>query len=573
VAKTTSVKFPRRRVAAASAIALVVLAAASYIQTLRFGLVWDDPKLLRQVVQTGETGGAAALFNTDFRLDAEKPLGYYRPLTTLSLWLQVSGLRGPDAIATAAGSLHRANVLIHVVCTLLVWMLVRRISGRGWAAFLGAALFAVHPIHVEAVAFISARTDLLASLFVLGSTLCWLDARTAKGVRRTLLLVVGAALALAGTLSKEQALLLPLLLMVWSFLFRKARSRWWRDNRGWLVAWIIAEGVALAMRANADAGLRAHAGGAGAAPFLAVLSVLLLYLRMWFVPWPLNTYYVIGDLALAWPVWVAAVATLALIALAVRGGRGREALAACVFAVVFLLPVLHLIPFYGAVAAERYLYLSSAGLALLTSLALVSLERVRVAALAGRLALGVAILAGVVLCYRGAPVWASDDTLFAHMIRVSPDAAVSHRGMAVMLERQGKYADAARECRRAIELDPGYVDAHELLGVVSARQGDVATARTAFETVARLQPERASPYINLGVLEFNEGDLEASARHLRRAAALQPASPDVHFYLGNVLAALGDVDGARREIAILDRLDPARARIIRQALAQPDEGQ
>jgi Flp pilus assembly protein TadD len=91
--------------------------------------------------------------------------------------------------------------------------------------------------------------------------------------------------------------------------------------------------------------------------------------------------------------------------------------------------------------------------------------------------------------------------------------------------------------------------------------------------VARLQPERASPYINLGVLEFNEGDLEASARHLRRAAALQPASPDVHFYLGNVLAALGDVDGARREIAILDRLDPARARIIRQALAQPDEGQ
>jgi Tfp pilus assembly protein PilF len=258
--------------------------------------------------------------------------------------------------------------------------------------------------------------------------------------------------------------------------------------------------------------------------------------------------------------------------LAVRNGRGRQAAAASGVTFVFLLPVLHLVPLEGAVAAERFLYLPSVGLALLTSLAWVALERERLPRLASRAALCAAIIIGVVLSTRGARPWASDATLFARMVVVSPRAATAHRGLADVLTRGGNYSEAARECREAIRLDPGFTDAYELLGVVSARQGEKANAREAFEAALRLAPNRASIHANLGVLAFDQGEFDTAVARFRRAAELEPESNDVRYKLGCALVMVGDTDGATREAARLDRMDPELARALRQLLesrAQP----
>jgi Flp pilus assembly protein TadD len=154
------------------------------------------------------------------------------------------------------------------------------------------------------------------------------------------------------------------------------------------------------------------------------------------------------------------------------------------------------------------------------------------------------------------------------MVDVSPRAPTAHRGLAEVYTRAEKYPEAARECRVAIQLDPGFTDAYELLGVVSAKQGDNATARQAFEAALRLAPNRASISANLGVLAVNEGKLDAALTYFRQAAKLNPESADIHYKLGSTLAMTGDNEGARSEAALLDRLDPGLARDLRQVIQE-----
>ncbi|HET6347884.1 MAG TPA: tetratricopeptide repeat protein, partial [Candidatus Krumholzibacteria bacterium] len=299
------------------------------------------------------------------------------------------------------------------------------------------------------------------------------------------------------------------------------------------------------------------------------LPALLVYLRLWFFPWPLNPYYTSHDLAIGSLAIGGVLASALLLFLGARSGRTRAALGAFAFALLFLAPVLHLAPLGGAVAAERFFYLPSAGLALLTGLALESFELYRSARIASRLAVVAAMAACIPATVNGVKPWASDATLFAHMVEVSPDAATAHRGLADVLLKAGNPAGAIREAREATRLDPGFADAYELLGVASAKAKDYDTARESFLTVARLDPDRASAYVNLGVLAVETNDLEAAEKYFTRAVEIDPANPDFHFKLGTVFVMKGDADGALREVANLETLDHAKAESLRQMMTPP----
>ncbi len=559
-----------------AALGLVVLSVVPFRAALDFGLVWDDTLLLTQVARVAGSHGAAALFTSDFRLYADRSTGYYRPLVSSSLWLQSRhAWRAADenAVKHAARSLHAFNLLAHAGCSVLLLLVLSRLVGRGWAAWLGAALFAVHPSHVEPVVFVSARTDLLATFNVLGSLLCWLKGRRAEGHTRVSWFFAGAMLAVLAVLSKEVALLLPAVLVTWSLLLRDRNHGWWSHNRDWLAIWILAVSIALLLRwqvANVGFGLevtRQHTGGVEW--FLRLgMPALLLYLKLWFLPWPLNSYYTADQVHVTWLSVAAAVVTVLLSGLVHRRGRGREALAALAFTFFFLVPVLHLAPLQGAAAAERFLYLPSAGLAMLVAAAAVSVENVRASRLGARAVLLAAIGASALLCARGTQPWASDATLFARMVETSPGAPVAHYGLAGVLRDAGRYQEAAREYREAIRLQPDYVDAYIELGVANATLRDFAAAREALETARGLDPGQASIYANLGALAVNQGQLEQALPFFRRAAELEPDSPQMRYNLGLVLGRLGDDEGARREIDRLERLDPESARRLRQELAR-----
>jgi tetratricopeptide (TPR) repeat protein len=550
-----------------AALAIVLLSVLPFVAALHFELVWDDPLLLAQVGHDAEHGGAASLFTSDFRLHANQSMGFYRPVTTLTLWAQIQAAwhAGKEAaLGSAASSLHAVNLLLHAACSLLVWRLLRRLTGSGVASWLGAAIFAVHPVHVEPAVFVAARTDTLAALGVLSSFLCWLCARDASGTRMAWL-GTGAASAFLAMLAKETALFVPVVLAAWAWLLPARAPRW----KEWLPLWTLAAAIALVMRTQlAHVGFGPHQAlpGTGSVAWFFKLGIpaLLLYLKLWFWPWPLNSDYSAAQVAITWMSMAAFLATAACVEIARRRGRGREALMSLTVVLMFLLPVMHLAPLHGAAAAERFLYLPSVGLAMLLALVLVALEPGRIARMSSRSIAVAAILAGAIVSVYGTRPWASNATLFAHAVQTSPDSPGAHYGYAGILEKQGRHADAIREYSEAIRLRPDYTDAYVLLGIEQTRAGNYAEARAALERARALEPDRPGIYTNLGVVTVKEGRLAESVQYFRRAAELDPQSPRVHYNLALALTRSGDDAGAEREIEILERLDPRAVEKLRQ---------
>ena len=560
--------------AALQALGIAALSVLPFLAALHFELVWDDPLLLSQVARVGERDGAAGLFATDFRLYADRSMGFYRPLTSLSLWVQIQEAwrdGGEDALPGAALPLHAANLLLHAGCSVLVWLLLRRLVGGGWVSWLGAAIFAVHPVHVEPAVFIAARTDLLAALGVLGSLGCWIEGLRAGSSRpRLVWWVAGAALALLAALAKEQALLLPAVLVLWSFLLQDSNlnSNATSRRRDWIALWLFAVAAALLLRwqlAHVGFGPKETLANTGGLTwfFRLGLPALLLYFKLWLAPWPLNSYYTAAQVAVGWASVAALAGIVVLAGIAYRNGRGRAALAALGFTLVFLLPVLHLAPLHGAAASERFLYLPSVGLAMLVALALAAMEQTKPARVASRSVACAVIVVCVVLSVLGTRPWQSNATLFARAVETSPNAYGGHYGLARVFAKAGRHDDAIREYRETIRLMPDFVDAYVQLGIESTKMSDFAGARAALEEALRLEPQRTGIYTNLGVLAMKEGSLDEAIRHFSRAAELDPRSPLVHYNLGLAMIRAGDDEGARREVEVLERLDRDRAARLR----------
>jgi hypothetical protein len=232
-------------------LGIVALSTLPFLSALHFDLVWDDPLLLAEVGRVAEHDGAAGLFTSDFRLHSERSMGFYRPLTTLSLWVQIRDAwreGGEDALPRAAPWLHAGNLVLHAACSVLVWILLRRVGVAWWASWLAAAIFAVHPVHVEPTVFVSARTDSLAALGVLASLWCGCEGlRAGTARRRWWWFSAGGVFGLLAALAKEQALLLPVFLMLCWCLLRGTYGTA-RPRLIWVAPWLAGALVALAMR-------------------------------------------------------------------------------------------------------------------------------------------------------------------------------------------------------------------------------------------------------------------------------------------------------------------------------------
>jgi tetratricopeptide (TPR) repeat protein len=517
---------------------------------------------------------------------------YYRPL------MHVVYMAEYHVFGLKAWGFHLVNALLHVVNSLLVLIVAARLApgpgipGRGRMAFLlsfpfvAAVLFATHPVHVEAVAWIASVPELTFTGLVLAAFLLYVSA----GERRDPVLVFGSVLLFfLALLCKETAVTLPALLIAYDLALRP-RTRPWAGRLAIYSLFAAAAAVYLVLRHHVmqatllpyrrSWNLSVYELGLNALVLLRTyLQKLLLpvHLEFWHSFRPISSVLTIEGLS------AFVVTVLVVLAAAVTWRKDRPSFFFLALIVVPLAPAFYINALPFKPFAERYLYLPSVGFVLLAARGLELLAR------SGRRRTAIALVLVTTALYSAGTiarnrVWKSAYTLFVDTVSKSPDALIPRYDLAVALWKLGRVDEAAAEYRTLIDADPS--DARYHLGLASAliAMGCVDEAIAELTAARGLDPSSTETLTDLGVAMKRKGDSAAAAAFYRQALDLDPEYPDAHFDLAGALADEGRTDEALEHYQKAVDLNPdnafwraalgierARAGRLDEAIAQFEE--
>jgi protein O-mannosyl-transferase len=540
-AKSLQEKLRTRAGMAVVLAAVALVSAALYLPARRYSFVWDDNSLI-----AGNSllvhSRPADIFSRGFWAGSPEPAtgsgsAYYRPLVTLSFWLDQRLSRNDPHW------FHLINLLLYALASAAVTLVLWELLHSGVWALLGGLLFAAHSSHVESVAFVSGRTDILLTLFVAIASFALL--RSFRKHNRWWWLVVPPAFALA-LLSKEAAVLFPLLVALAPLLVGVKY-----DRRYWLLV-LAAAGILagyLLLRAAAVPVPIPVERGVGLWGRLAVVANTIgLYIKMFFWPFEHRAKYPASDAFLV-PTQYLLFALLFIVSVPLLALRRRFAATLWGYAwtIAFLLPVAN-IASIGPLAAERLLCLPSAGIIMVLVTAFSRLLTFRVAT---RKLVGAGL--GVVVALLGADtmartrIWRSNETLFTAMVREAPDAPSAYSNLADAIG--GQRPDSALALyNRALRLDQGFVHAYLHAGILLSEKGDHRQAIHNLRLANELEPNSELALNDLGLAFIAAGQADSALATFDRAVSVHPGSALLHLNRANALVAAGRTGEAEAEL-------------------------
>ncbi len=502
-------------------------------------LEWDDTTHLRDNVHLRPDSLASAAY-----FWREPYFGLYIPLTYTVFTVEANlahraGLMRPDG-QPAPVVYHACSLALHVACVLAVYVLLLELVGHRAAACGGALLFALHPLQVESVAWISETKGLLCGLFSMLSLRQYI--RFARGGKTLQYALATVALMLA-LVSKPAAVAVPLMALAldWQILRRPMR-----EIVPALAPWLLLAGIFLVIARTQQTGeMIEQPAPYGSRPFVAA-DALAFYTAKLFFPLDLTFDYgrtpqrVIADRSVYWT-WILPAVACAVIFR--RGIRGPGPAAACLF-IAGLTPVLGLIPFgYQAIStvADRYVYLAMLGPALGTTSLLAVRPTVPAFGVAATALLG---CAGV--SFQQASYWRNDETLCRRGIDKNPQSSTAHTNLARYLEAHGDADGAIKHYRAAIDVNPREAIAYNNLGNLFVARGDLAGAISNFDAALHANPGYAAPYYNQGLLAQRRGDPQTAYRLFDAAVQRKPDYLDALLGLALSSRELGRVEESIR---------------------------
>ena len=521
-----------------------------YWPALRGGLVWDDNKHLTWP-ELQSLAGLGRIWS-----DLHATQQYY-PLLHTAFWIE-HRIWG-DAVL----GYHLVNVALHAASACLVVLIVKRLRLPG--AWLAGFVFALHPVCVEAVAWISEQKSTLSGVFYLGSALTYLHF---VETRRRLQYFVALGLFVLALLSKTVTATLPaaLLVLLW---WQRGRLEWKRDIRP-LLPWFVLGASAGLFTAWVE---RVIIGAQGADFTLTPAGHLLLAGRViWFylgkLVWPANLLFTYPRWNIdpgAWWQYLFPAGVLAAVAVLVLVARRRRGpLASFLIFAGTLFPVLgflNVYPFVYSYVADHFQYLASLGIivpaasALAVTAARFSLGKTRAIALA---AIPVAILG--VLTWRQSGMYRDVETLYRKTLERNPDSWMAHSNLGdFLMQIPGRLPEAIAEFEAAVRLKPGLAETHANLGsALSHVPGRLAEAAAECEAALRIRPDFAAAHNSLGSIWSQiPGRMPAAVAEYQLALRWKPDYAEAHYNLGNALAQIpGRLPEAIAEYEAALRLKP-----------------
>ncbi|HVL68543.1 MAG TPA: tetratricopeptide repeat protein [Vicinamibacterales bacterium] len=531
-------------------VGLLALAAAIYQPAWHGGLLWDDPAHITKP----ELRSLEGLWRIWFDLGATQQ---YYPLLHSAFWLQWQ-LWG-DAVL----GYHLVTIALHAVCAFLVASLLARLQVPG--APLAALLFAVHPIHVESVAWITELKNTLSTTFFLLAALAYVRWDLS---RRTADYALALALFVCALLTKTVTATLPAALLV-LFWWQRGQVTW-RDVRP-LVPFFVLGVVAGLTTAWVE---RTLIGAEGAEfAFSPVERVLIAGRAFWFylgtLAWPVDLTFIYPRWEVSEGVWwqylyPAAALGLVVVLWAVRR-RSRAPLAAALLYGGLLFPVLgffNVFPFRYSFVADHFAYLPSIPVLALAAAAAAALATRVTAASRGlvRIALAVPVLALALLSWRQAHDYASAEALYRATLARNPSAWLAHNNLALILLRQGQHDDARRHFEEAVRLNPLVAEHHANLGRLLLQQGAIDEAIARLDAALAVDPDLPNVHSDKGVALLRAGRIDEALAQFDRALALAPQHPEAAINRAHALRARGvaRMQAGERADGIADLTEAAR---------------
>jgi Flp pilus assembly protein TadD len=536
-------------------LALVVAVFAVFWQVHTHDFVnFDDQEYVTDNphVRAGLTVQGTAWAFTTF--DA----GNWHPLTWLSHMLdcQLFGLN-------PAGH-HLASVVLHLANTLLLLLILHRMTGALWRSALVAALFAIHPLHVESVAWVAERKDVLSTLFWLLTIWAYLGYVKRPSPGRYLLVLFAFA---CGLMAKPMVVTLPFVLLLLDYwpLARMDRglphggenlqphAAGGSGERPVTLLRLLWEKVPLlALSAVSSVVTFIAQRSGGAVEILDVVPVesrlgnaLVSYVKyigkmLWpnhlaiFYPHP-------GDSPPWWQTAEAALLLTCITLLVVREARRRPHLiTGWLWYVGTLVPVIGMVQVGGQAMADRYTYVPLIGLFVVVAWSLADLAKTwRYGRLASVVAVGATLSVLTICTWKQVRYWGNSLTLFEHALRVTTNNFVAENNLANALVSQNRLQEAIPHYARAIEIKPTHVEAYNNMGVLLASQGRFREASAYYLRALELKPDSAETHNNLGVALVQLGKVEEATLHYLKATKLKPDYAEAHNNLGNALAEQG----------------------------------
>lgn len=522
----------------AIAVGLVAAVLAIYAQTAHHAfLSYDDPGYV-----TGNASIRDGITWQSLRWAVTATDVYnWHPLTWLSYVVdyQLYGLN--------PRGYHLTNVALHAANTLLVFAVFRRMTGDVWPSALVAALFGVHPLHVESVAWVSERKDVLSTflaLLTMGAYVRYAE-RRATGWYLTALAMFALGLA-----AKPMLVTLPFVLLLldyWPLRRLEPGGHAAGKNLGRLIAeklpFVVLSAACSAMTVYAQS-----AGGAVAALDRFSLGVRVMNALVSYVAylekmvWPVGLSVRYPHPGAALPVWKAVVAAgilLAVTAAVIRWLRSRPYVAVgWLWYLGTLIPVIGLVQAGDQAMADRYSYIPLVGVfvAIAWGLRDASAAWPRVWLVIPWLA-AAAVVILTATAWNQTRYWRDSITLYEHSLSVIESDPLLHYNLANELREQGRLGEAVRHYQDAIRFDPTYVAAHTNLGPILAQQGRTDEAIAHYATALSLKPDLAEAHNNLGMLLGEQGHVADAIPHFEEAVRLKP-----------------ELDGARQNLEIARKI-------------------
>jgi len=542
----------------------------------------------------------------------------WHPLTWLSHMLDCT-LYGLNP-----GGHHVTNLLFHIANSLLLFLVLKRMTGAIWESGFVAGLFALHPLHVGSVAWVAERKDVLSTFFWVLAMWAYVSYSKRPGLKRYLLVLLFFVL---GLLSKPMLVTLPFVLLLLDYwpLGRlrfgqgggdrhpsSDKSLEGRDQRSSLLHLILEKVPFLALSAGSSllTFIVQHRGGT-VGPLEAIPldsrieNAVISYIQyIWKMVWPhrLAIFYPYPERL---PIWQVAGAGLLLVCLSVlvlRVVRGRPYLVVgWLWYLGTLVPVIGLVQVGMQAMADRYTYVPLVGLFMMIAWGVPDLLRGwRHRRIVFALSAGILFLVLAIVTWVEVQRWQNSVTLFSHTLEVTsknslihynlgvvflrqgrnqeaiahlneslgidPSRADAHNNLGVALARQGRFQEAMAHYAEALRIKPDYADAHNNLGVVLARQGKFQEAMVHYIEVLRIKPDQAEAYGNIGNCLAEQGRFGEAIAHYKKALRINPNLSEVHYSLGLAYWMAGDRDSALEEYNILKTLQPHLANSLSQKM-------